>query len=131
MVQNRFYPDTRHDVGLRKFCRQQNILYQSFWTLTGNPVLQSCAPVVNMAGKLLEKGLVSTQRDGKSLALYSFVALGLDGISILDGTTKEVHMSGDIEGLKEIAGLVGEGGQWNAEWQGMVKEFKGIIEEVE
>ena len=26
-----------HDVEIREFCRQHDIEYQSFWTLTGNP----------------------------------------------------------------------------------------------
>ena len=36
VVQNRFYPDTRHDGEVRQFCRSKGMAYQSFWTLTGN-----------------------------------------------------------------------------------------------
>jgi diketogulonate reductase-like aldo/keto reductase len=37
VVQNRFYAQSGHDVEIREFCRQHDIEYQSFWTLTGNP----------------------------------------------------------------------------------------------
>jgi hypothetical protein len=33
----RFYSKTGYDRGIRQFCRQNNITYQSFWTLTANP----------------------------------------------------------------------------------------------
>ncbi|KAI4656865.1 uncharacterized protein J4E78_006756 [Alternaria triticimaculans] len=45
VVQNRFYPQTRYDVPLRAFCREHDIMYQSFWTLTGNPSLIRSEPV--------------------------------------------------------------------------------------
>ena len=37
VVQNRFYPETNHDQEVRAYCARKGILYQSFWTLTGNP----------------------------------------------------------------------------------------------
>src|SRR6267378_5157440 len=37
VVQNRFYSETDYDRDIRAFCRQQRIIYQSFWTLTANP----------------------------------------------------------------------------------------------
>jgi diketogulonate reductase-like aldo/keto reductase len=35
VVQNRFYAETGYDKEIRSFCRYNNIIYQSFWTLTG------------------------------------------------------------------------------------------------
>jgi len=35
VIQNRFYADTNFDCEIRRFCREKNIFYQSFWTLTG------------------------------------------------------------------------------------------------
>lgn len=35
VIQNRFYANTNHDHQIRQFCREKNIFYQSFWTLTG------------------------------------------------------------------------------------------------
>jgi len=37
VVQNRFYEDTKYDKEIREFCKSNGIIYQSFWTLTGNP----------------------------------------------------------------------------------------------
>jgi len=36
VIQNRFYADTNFDCEIRRFCREKNIFYQSFWTLTGS-----------------------------------------------------------------------------------------------
>jgi diketogulonate reductase-like aldo/keto reductase len=35
VLQNRFHAETQFDSDLREFCREKNIFYQSFWTLTG------------------------------------------------------------------------------------------------
>jgi diketogulonate reductase-like aldo/keto reductase len=37
ILQNRFYLDTHYDHLLRAYCLKNNIVYQSFWTLTANP----------------------------------------------------------------------------------------------
>ncbi len=39
VIQNRFYADTNFDSEIRKFCREKNIFYQSFWTLTGRKII--------------------------------------------------------------------------------------------
>lgn len=36
-LQNRFYRDSAYDYEIRQFCKDNNIRYQSFWTLTANP----------------------------------------------------------------------------------------------
>jgi hypothetical protein len=36
VLQNRFYADSGYDVELRRFCDVHGVVYQSFWTLTGN-----------------------------------------------------------------------------------------------
>merc|ERR1712176_775596 len=36
VLQNRFYASTGYDAGLRKFCVDNGVAYQSFWTLTAN-----------------------------------------------------------------------------------------------
>jgi diketogulonate reductase-like aldo/keto reductase len=86
VVQNRFYPRTGFDVQIRKFCRERGIIYQTFWTLTGNPELVISAPVV----KLAEAMEISRQ-----VALYLLV-LELDGTVVLNGTTNKERMKGDI-----------------------------------
>ena len=35
-IQNRFYADSGHDTGIRSFCLEKGMKYQSFWTLTAN-----------------------------------------------------------------------------------------------
>lgn len=37
ILQNRFYVRSNYDVEIRKFCSDNAIRYQSFWTLTANP----------------------------------------------------------------------------------------------
>jgi diketogulonate reductase-like aldo/keto reductase len=39
VVQNRFYADTNYDRDIRAYCGHQQIIYQSFWTLSANPQL--------------------------------------------------------------------------------------------
>ena len=36
-LQNRFYGESGHDRDIRKFCDENGIIYQGFWTLTANP----------------------------------------------------------------------------------------------
>ena len=36
-LQNRFYKESGYDKEIREFCKQNGILYQTFWTLTANP----------------------------------------------------------------------------------------------
>ena len=36
VLQNRFYADSGYDVELRAFCKENGVVYQSFWTLTAN-----------------------------------------------------------------------------------------------
>lgn len=40
-IQNRFYRQSGYDKGIREFCRSNDMQYQSFWTLTGNPNIVS------------------------------------------------------------------------------------------
>ncbi|KAI1083906.1 Aldo/keto reductase [Whalleya microplaca] len=92
-VQNRFYPATRWEVGLRAYCRQKGIRFQTFWTLSGNPQLLRSAPVQLLASNV---GIES------AVALYSLV-LGLEGTSVLDGTTNETHMNDGLRGIETVS----------------------------
>jgi hypothetical protein len=110
VVQNRFYPQTGYDVALRAFCRDKNITYQSFWTLTGNPAL--------LKSRVVGVGV------GKEVALYALVG-GLR-IEVLNGTTDGGHMREDLEGLEMVRMWKGRNGE---EWDGFVREFMGIVGE--
>jgi len=88
VVQNRFYADTDYDAELRQWCKEQNIIYQSFWSLTANPHLLGSATLFNLARKY---------RKSEAQIFYAFlIAIG---IVPLDGTTSEVHMAEDLESL--------------------------------
>jgi len=93
VVQNRFYPATKWDGALRRFCGERGIVYQSFWTLTGNPGLLRSAPVAEL---VREVGV------GKEVALYALV-MSLD-VAVLNGTTSEARMKEDLEGIRKVDG---------------------------
>lgn len=115
VVQNRFYADTRYEVQLRRFCREQGIVFQSFWTLTGNPGLLKSEPVKELAKAVG----VSVQ-----VALYALV-VGLERMTVLDGTTNEGRMVEDLEGLKRVGRWVE--GEEREEWERILEDFKGLI----
>ncbi|KAF3940447.1 hypothetical protein ABW19_dt0204759 [Dactylella cylindrospora] len=116
VVQNRFYPDTGHDVEMRKYCRENGIVYQSFWTLTGNPELLEA----DLVGEVAEK--VGVERE---VAMYGLV-VGLKGVCVLDGTTSEEHMKGDLKGLEKVEAFA----EGNKEvWEGWMREFGILIGE--
>lgn len=117
VVQNRFYPDTDYEVDLRAFCRENDIKFQSFWTIGANPQLLKSQPVVDvMRGSGVDP-----------VSAYYALVMGLDGITILDGTTKEAHMKEDLEGLERI-GIWAEG-QGEAVWAKALQNFKELIQE--
>lgn len=122
VVQNRFYPDTKWEVEMRKWCREEGIVFQSFWTLTGNPRLNSCSVVKEMGKMLEEKGI----EDAEVVAYYALV-LGLGGVSVLNGTKDRGRMRGDLEGLEVLGKLVE--GEWKEKWKGWLGAFKKLIGE--
>jgi diketogulonate reductase-like aldo/keto reductase len=123
VVQNRFYPATKWDVPLRSFCREEGIVFQTFWTLTGNPGLLKSNVVKEVAEALKSAGIAGE----KAVALYSLV-LGLEGTSVLNGTTNAERMAGDLAGLRTVGTLIE--GDWKEKWEGWLEEFKDIIGEL-
>jgi len=114
VVQNRFHADTRFDIGLRKFCQEKQIVYQSFWTLTANPGLVGS----NEAGQLADHLHISPQA-----ALYCLV-LGLGNVVILNGTKSAQHMKDDWEAIA----LVKEFAQSNPQaWEMTMAQFRKLI----
>jgi diketogulonate reductase-like aldo/keto reductase len=115
VVQNRFYPGSKYDVPLRRFCREQGIVFQSFWTLTGNPGLLKSEVIKELAK---EVG-VSVQ-----VALYALV-VGLEKVTVLDGTTNEERMVEDLEGLVKVGRWAeGEGREG---WERILEDFRKLI----
>ncbi|WAR43956.1 aldo/keto reductase family protein [Methylomonas rapida] len=85
IIQNRFYRDTGFDAGIREFCRQQGIIYQSFWTLTANPRILASATIEDLAAEYR-----------RSPAQIFFRYLTQIGIVPLTGTTSAQHMTEDL-----------------------------------
>ena len=85
VVQNRFYAETRYDHTIRDFCQQERIIYQSFWTLTGNPKVLAHTTLQTLAAKYQ-----------RSVAQVFFCYLHQLGIIPLTGTTSEAHMQDDL-----------------------------------
>ncbi|AAU93214.1 oxidoreductase, aldo/keto reductase family [Methylococcus capsulatus str. Bath] len=85
VVQNRFYAETRYDREIREFCRQNRIVYQSFWTLTANPSILAHATV---------RALAATH--GRTPAQIFFRYLTQIGVVPLTGTASEAHMREDL-----------------------------------
>ncbi|KAL0484282.1 putative oxidoreductase [Acrasis kona] len=85
VIQNRFYQDTSYDKEIRSFCKQQNIKYQSFWTLTAN--LHLIRDVRTLA---VSKTLGATPQQ-----VFFRCVMDL-GIVPLSGTTDKEHMMQDL-----------------------------------
>lgn len=81
VLQNRFYAETGYDREIRAFCRDRGIIYQSFWTLTANPVLLGHPALVRIA-----------RREGRTSAQVLFRFLSQVGAVPLTGTRQESHM---------------------------------------
>ena len=86
VVQNRFYEDSGYDVEIRKFCQQNDIRYQSFWTLTANPHILESSIVLQIAGS----------RNRTPVQIF-FRYLTMIGVDPLTGTKSESHMREDLD----------------------------------
>ncbi|KAJ5182418.1 hypothetical protein N7492_000034 [Penicillium capsulatum] len=116
VVQNRFYEDTWFDVPLRAFCRENEVIYQSFWTLTANPALVRSEPVQQLAARV---------NISPAAALYALV-MGLGHITVLNGTKNETRMKEDLAAPSKV----GEFAQAQAgQWQQLLVGFRGLIGE--
>lgn len=116
VVQNRFYEDTEFDVSLRRFCREKDIIYQSFWTLTANPDLVRSRPVQQLATQV---------KISPAAALYTLV-MGLGNTAVLNGTTNEGRMKEDLSAPQEVQKFTQAN---SAAWEELLKEFKDLIED--
>jgi len=86
VVQNRFYADSGYDIEIRQWCKNNNVTYQSFWTLTANShILQS--------EELYELG----RKYDKNVIQIFFAYLHQVGITPLTGTTDLEHMESDLQ----------------------------------
>lgn len=86
VLQNRFYAESGYDVGLRRFCLEQGIAYQTFWTLTANRRLLESAPVQSAARRL---------RATPPQVLFRWLIQS--GHQPLTGTKSPEHMRQDLD----------------------------------
>ena len=122
VVQNRFHEAKNWEVQLRKFCRSNEIVFQSFWTYTGNPKLLQTEPIKVLNAKLLLQGIETDE-----VQLIYALVLGLEGITVLDGTSKPEKMKADLDVIQKIA--IWSENEGKEEWAALLSEFKAIIGE--
>jgi diketogulonate reductase-like aldo/keto reductase len=84
-VQNRFHAETGYDREIRAFCGQQQIVYQSFWTLTANPQILAHDTITALA---------STHARTAPQVLFRY--LTQTGVVPLTGTRSDTHMREDL-----------------------------------
>ncbi|KDR67578.1 hypothetical protein GALMADRAFT_258257 [Galerina marginata CBS 339.88] len=85
VVQNRWYEGNDWDQKVFNYCKESEIMYQSFWTLSGSPSLLSHPALLLIAKK---SKLTAPQ------AVYKVAQI--EGIIPLSGTTNETHMGEDV-----------------------------------
>jgi diketogulonate reductase-like aldo/keto reductase len=85
VVQNRFHAETAYDPEIRAFCGQQQIVYQSFWTLTANPQILAHPTITALA---------STYERTPPQVLFRY--LTQTGVVPLTGTRSDAHMREDL-----------------------------------
>lgn len=88
IVQNRFYQDTDYDYDIREWCRKQEIVYQSFWTLSANPQI--------LHSEIVQETARTFQKTAEQILFRVVIDLG---IVPLTGTSSDKHMKEDLEVL--------------------------------
>ncbi|KAG6002825.1 hypothetical protein E4U21_002740 [Claviceps maximensis] len=115
VVQNRFHDGTEYDVKIRAYCREKRIVFQSFWTLSSNENLVVSKPVERVA-----KGAAVDV-----VAAYYALVLGLENLTVLDGTTDQSHMDEDLQGIEKVGSWAeGAGAE---EWMSALASFKTLL----
>lgn len=85
IVQNRFYQEAGYDVITREWCLGQQVVYQSFWTLTANPHILSSEVMSTIAAN-----------HERTCPQILFRFLNQSGVSVLTGTQSKQHMVDDL-----------------------------------
>ena len=86
VLQNRFYADSSYDKKIREFCKNKNISYQSFWSLSANPHILASQEVLILCTKYK-----------KTSAQIFYRFLQQINITPLNGTTSTKHMKEDLD----------------------------------
>lgn len=111
-MQNRFYGDTGYDAALRAACRGRGVVYQSFWTLTGNPEMLAHPTLLRVAAAhgvtpacawlrfVMHLGVVPLVGCASAAHMAEDVALTRMALSL-----REVLMLGELIGEGDIVAL--------------------------
>jgi len=94
VLQNRFYSDSNFDTELRKFCKENGVKYQSFWTLTANRHALATTEVKELAA----------QYDLTAQTYMFAFLMSLGYITPLSGTTSRMHMAQDVAIMERMQG---------------------------
>lgn len=92
VLQNRFYAESNFDTELRQFVKDNNIWYQSFWTLTANRNALAKPEVVEWA---------HTKNLTPQTLMFAFL-MSLGYVTPLSGTTSLEHMVHDVQVMERI-----------------------------
>jgi diketogulonate reductase-like aldo/keto reductase len=114
IVQNRFCQEVGYAKEIYGFCKEKEIVFQSFWTLTANPELLASKPVGSLAD---EMGI------SRQAALYNLL-VRKGGWSILNGTTNEERMESDLASLDKFDEWAGKNRERKAELE---KDFESLL----
>lgn len=95
VLQNRFYSDSGFDVELREFCADNDIWYQSFWTLTSRTTHARLGSE-EIADLAKSKGLTP------QTLMYAYMLE--QNYLPLCGTTSQKHMHEDVAVMERIQG---------------------------
>jgi diketogulonate reductase-like aldo/keto reductase len=94
VLQNRFYAESNFDTELRQFCKEHDITYQSFWTLSASRNALATREAHDAA-----------EKNGLTPQTYMFAFLmSLGYITPLSGTTSPAHMAQDVAIMERIQG---------------------------
>lgn len=119
IVQNRFRAaEYSWDFETRQFCKEKGIKYQGFWTLTGNPGVWQTQEFVREVAEGAGVGMAE--------AWYTLM-MDAGGIVVLNGTTNEGRMKGDLEAAGKVKQWR-ETGEGRAGWERAVQGFKGLVD---
>lgn len=88
VVQNHFHVKDNYDKKIRKWCEKNDVIYQSFWSLTASPMILSGDTLTYISKK-----------HQKTSAEIWFAFLRQNNIIPLIGTTSSQHMLEDLNSL--------------------------------
>lgn len=116
-VQNRFIPELAFDHDLREYCKSENMTYQAFRVLKGNPSLLASSVVKDAAASMM----VSQE------AMLYFLVLHTFGVQVLNGSINEVHVLKNMIDFERLQASIDDGLRAE-DWSKHVASFRELVE---